>query len=66
MSQTAALVLYALYLVFVLSSSGDFPLTCKSLLTFYFSHSFCSHSIFSIRILRIEDIATPRVHTVSE
>ncbi|XP_073337533.1 kinesin-like protein KIF20B isoform X2 [Pagrus major] len=25
-----------------------------------------SHSIFSIRILRIEDIATPRVHTVSE
>ncbi|KAE8280969.1 Kinesin-like protein KIF20B [Larimichthys crocea] len=25
-----------------------------------------SHSIFSIRILRIEDIGTPRVHTVSE
>ncbi|CAJ1066835.1 LOW QUALITY PROTEIN: kinesin-like protein KIF20B [Xyrichtys novacula] len=25
-----------------------------------------SHSIFSIRILRIEDIETPRVHTVSE
>ncbi|KAG7231833.1 hypothetical protein INR49_010279 [Caranx melampygus] len=25
-----------------------------------------SHSIFSIRILRIEDVGTPRVHTVSE
>ncbi|XP_022604364.1 kinesin-like protein KIF20B [Seriola dumerili] len=25
-----------------------------------------SHSIFSIRVLRIEDIGTPRVHTVSE
>ncbi|XP_067466947.1 kinesin-like protein KIF20B isoform X2 [Thunnus thynnus] len=25
-----------------------------------------SHSVFSIRILRIEDVGTPRVHTVSE
>ncbi|KAM7408270.1 hypothetical protein PAMA_002125 [Pampus argenteus] len=25
-----------------------------------------SHSIFSIRILRIEDVGTPRVHTISE
>lgn len=28
--------------------------------------SSCSHSIFSIRILRIEDVGTPRVQTVSE
>lgn len=25
-----------------------------------------SHSIFSIRILRIEDVGIPRVHTISE